>query len=112
MGRNRKLQRGEIARYVEDGATYYGIVADYRINHWKNGEYRLIDSDEWGRRRGQLRWKWSFQLEPVMADSRYTGYKVRRARRWYAVWVGNKRLGERGCECQCCIHRNEEHGQD
>ena len=101
MGRPRKFNTNDLAYYItEDGRKQYAVIVDWRSDTRGRGEYRIVrlTHPQGGRPYGAAAW---FKSELLHTTGKTWGYKVSMT---YRMNERLKRFGERGCECQCCVH--------
>ena len=94
MGRHKRFTIGQVV--IHNGIPC--VVVDYRQDRRKRGSYRLVRLLflPAGRGYGPAAW----------IDSQHIQASNWPERRWTAVRIAraNARLGDRGCQCECCCH--------
>lgn len=100
MGRHRKFK---LASYVTDrkhGGMF--IVVDYRVRGNKS-EYKITPTNAKHQRFGPAAWRGAEELDTLNMKSSTGSLLTYRANEW----LKEQYDGDRGCECQCCIHTAE-----
>ena len=97
MGRHRKHELGDIVRHFEEGTEVDRLYVVVEYDDTPDArKYRVVPLDAKLRRAGRAYWR-----HPRFPH--FTGLKSAGSVKTH---LANEKLadGDRGCECQCCIH--------
>lgn len=105
-GRPRKFKKGDVAHHDRLG---WVVIVDY-LNQGSAAYYRVVRVIHPfnGSPYGEAIWIRNYTLRVPSADERFYGGTRNSVA---GIYAANRRLGERGCMCNCCVHEAIPKGQ-